>query len=102
MLLRGKVLDRDTQLPLAGAWVVRKGHGARTRTAADGSFVLPVPQAMMASQLIAAAQPLTSEETQAGLGHYIPHYVTAQPYAVVQIRRVPPSLGRPNWKSAKH
>jgi hypothetical protein len=95
-IVSGRVLDRDTRQPLAGALIIcEKDTLCQTRTAADGSFQLSVPKLLSASKLIAVL-PEGPRAPQAGedwLMPYIPHYFTAGSDVTVLLRRPPMILG---------
>ncbi|MCC3153703.1 carboxypeptidase-like regulatory domain-containing protein [Hymenobacter sp. BT770] len=95
-LVSGRVLDRDTQQPLAGALIIcEKDTLCQTRTAADGSFRLAVPKRLSASKLIAVlpGRPQVRQNEEDWLMPYIPHYFTAGHDVTVLLRRPPMILG---------
>ena len=95
-LVRGRVLDRTSRQPLAGALIICEADTlCRTRTAADGSFALVVPSRLADTKLIAA---LPEKSGPQQLSHdwlmpYVPHYFTAGTDVTVLLRRPPMVTG---------
>lgn len=95
-VVRGRVLDRDTQQPLAGALVICEADTlCQTRTGTDGSFVLAVPLHLASSKLIAAVTQRPKQDGEDWLMPYIPHYFTAHNGVTVLLRQSPMVLGQP-------
>ena len=96
--MRGRVLDRTSRQPLAGALIICEADTlCQTHTAADGSFALAVPARLAGSKLIAALpekfQPQQADDDW--LMPYVPHYFTAGAADVtVLLRRSPMTLGQ--------
>lgn len=96
-LVRGRVLDRESRKPLAGAIIICEADTlCQTRTAADGSFAFVVPHRLASSKLIAGlaeptAAPGQDEEWQMP---YVPHFFAAGPDVTVLLRRPPMILGQ--------
>lgn len=103
-LVHGRVLDRDTRRPLAGALIICEADTlCQTRTAANGSFTLAVPPKLASSKLIAAVmerlhQPQGDEDW---LMPYIPHYFTADNDVTVLLRRPPMIVGQTKLESGE-
>lgn len=96
-LVRGRVLDRDSRKPLAGAIIICEADTqCQTHTTADGSFALVVPRRLANSKLIAGlAEPaVRREHEEEWLMPYVPHFFTAGPDVTVLLRRPPMVLGQ--------
>ena len=96
-LVRGRVLDRTSRQPLAGALIICEGDTlCQTHTAADGSFALAVPARLAGSKLIAALpeKPHSQQADDDWLMPYVPHYFTAGANVTVLLRRPPMIIGQ--------
>lgn len=96
-LVRGRVLDRTSRQPLAGALIICEADTlCQTHTAADGSFALVVPARLAGSKLIASLpekfQPQQADDDW--LMPYAPHYFTAGADVTVLLRRPPMIIGQ--------
>ncbi|MET4105858.1 hypothetical protein ABIB60_001192 [Hymenobacter sp. UYP22] len=99
ILVRGKVVDRQSGRPLVHAIIISElDTTLYTRTIADGTFALVLPNALRGTQLV-AAQPIPSnlrpDDPEPGL--YIPRYFSAEESmpTIIQLRNPGPMIGQP-------
>ncbi len=97
--VQGRVVDATSGRPLSGTLIISEEDTSwHTRTRADGTFALQLPQRLRGTRLV-AAQPMPSDlrPTDPEPGFYIPRYFKAEDGSpvVVRLRNPGPMIGQP-------